>query len=138
MYDVHRNIMDNYMKWESDVAGETAGRLTKHDLTAVLHLGDVRECTMTELAGKLKLSVSSATIVVDHLEEEGLAQRARSRPDRRVVRVSLTKEGLTICKTIQEMLKETIIAMLETLNEREQETFVRLSTKIRAGLSANP
>lgn len=67
--------------------------LPRFDVMAALH----RQGTpmkMSELSKKLLVSNGNATTVVDRLEKDGLARRVPSAEDKRVVRVSLTEQGL--------------------------------------------
>jgi DNA-binding MarR family transcriptional regulator len=130
LFEAHRVIGDNFVRWQDELAREKAGFLSKHDVSAILYLGDVHQSTMSELALKTNLSVSSATVVVDRLESHGLAVRRRSDHDRRVVRVSLTKEGERFLHLIKETAFSTIRTILETLDSKEQELLLALTKKI--------
>jgi len=50
------------------------------------------ELTVSELSRKMGLSLSTVSGIIDRLEETKLIERKRSKEDRRVVKVSLTKE----------------------------------------------
>jgi DNA-binding MarR family transcriptional regulator len=61
---------------------------------ALVHLEDATEgLRMNDLAGRLLLSNSGLTRVIDRMEEEGLVDRERPEDNRRVVLVHLTPAG---------------------------------------------
>ncbi|MHC5002030.1 MAG: MarR family winged helix-turn-helix transcriptional regulator [Planctomycetota bacterium] len=63
---------------------------------------DGREpATMSELAGRMYLEVSSMTRVVDRLVAAGLAERAADPADRRVCRVRITPKGRDLLATVR-------------------------------------
>ena len=59
-------------------------------LEALSHLGPMAHCA---LAGKLLVSPSNLTTVLDNLERDGLVRRDRDPADRRVSMTSLTEAG---------------------------------------------
>lgn len=69
-------------------SGVTSSQLAV--LEALWHLGPMKQCA---LAGKLLLSASNLTTVLDNLERDGLVRRDRDRDDRRVSITSITPSG---------------------------------------------
>ena len=125
-----RKIGDRYMQWQDNLAREKMGALSKHDGSVIFFLGQDGECTMSELAQKIRLTVSSATLIVDRLVERGLVSRHRSLEDRRVVRVGLTAEGAGLYHVVAETILGLGRAMLVALDEREQDQLLSLFRKI--------
>jgi DNA-binding MarR family transcriptional regulator len=85
---------------------------------------------MGELAKHMMLSVSSLTTLVDKLVDKKLVQRERAQDDRRVVRVALTRLGHRLHARGRKHRLRMARAMLEALNEQEQDQFLTLATKI--------
>jgi MarR family transcriptional regulator, 2-MHQ and catechol-resistance regulon repressor len=69
-------------------SGITVGQLGV--LEALHHLGPMPQCV---LAGKLLVSASNLTTVLDNLERDGLVRRERDPADRRVSIATLTAAG---------------------------------------------
>jgi MarR family 2-MHQ and catechol resistance regulon transcriptional repressor len=69
-------------------SGVTSSQLSV--LEALWHLGPMKQCT---LAGKLLLSASNLTTVLDNLERDGLVRRDRDSRDRRASITSITPAG---------------------------------------------
>ena len=129
-----RKIGDRYMQWQDSLSREKMGTLSKHDGAVIFFLGQDGECTMSELALKIRLTVSSATLIVDRLVDRGLVSRHRSLEDRRVVRVALTEEGAGLHQVVADTILRLGRAMLTALDEPEQDQLLSLYRKITAAL----
>jgi DNA-binding MarR family transcriptional regulator len=69
------------------------GELTQTQIRALFKLDMAGEATAGDLAKAAELSPASVSAMLDHLERDGIVERARSASDRRVVVVSLTESG---------------------------------------------
>ncbi|OLN33135.1 MarR family winged helix-turn-helix transcriptional regulator [Desulfosporosinus metallidurans] len=63
---------------------------------------------ITELSGKLSLSNSTVSGIVDKMEKLGMVERTRSERDRRVVYVSISPNFVEMHKTFHERFEENI------------------------------
>jgi DNA-binding MarR family transcriptional regulator len=94
--------------------------------------------TMGEVAGRVRMPLSTATRVVDRLVVRKLVQRERPEDNRRVVRVALAPAGHAF---YQAALRSRITGaqrMLQRLTENERREFVRLFRKIAEFVSEEP
>lgn len=122
------------------VAREVSGRITEYGLTppqfgvleALYHLGPL---SLGELAGKLLVTGGNITYVMDRLEEQGLAFRDRSGPDRRVVLARLTPEGARMVQDVFPGHAAFIEELTEPLEPGEREALRNLLKKWGRGLS---
>lgn len=80
---------------------------------------------------RLITRVPDVTRLIDRLERAGLARRARTPSDRRVVLVSITKKGLSLLESIDKPLLELHKRQLRHLERSELETLNRLLVKAR-------
>jgi DNA-binding MarR family transcriptional regulator len=126
-------VKDRAGRWQNDVMRDRMGHLNRHEMEAFVQLGRKRELTMGELAENLLLSVSSATVLADKLEEKGLVVRRRSLDDRRVVRVGLTGEGSKSYDEFYQMVLKIATTVLQSLEEHEQDLLLALHRKISDG-----
>jgi DNA-binding MarR family transcriptional regulator len=69
------------------------GELTQGQIRALFKLDLEGEATAGDLAKAAELSPASVSVMLDHLERDGIVARRRSEADRRVVVVSLTESG---------------------------------------------
>ena len=78
-----------------DAELQAEGEITLGWYDVLVHLEGAEDgLRMNELAGRILLSKSGLTRVIDRMEEAGLVRRERPPDDRRVVQVSITSAGL--------------------------------------------
>ncbi len=98
------------------------------------------EQPMSRLAELLDTSVSSATGIIDRMEERGLVERVRVPDDRRIVLVRPAPEGLRILEDTQIMKDDLIQAIVGRLDDAQlddlERTIVALRTALEAELAA--
>jgi DNA-binding MarR family transcriptional regulator len=81
--------------------------------------------SMARLAEWLDVSRSSATGIVDRMEERGLVARQRDSSDRRVVRVVITDGGRGVLAALDEDRRKMIGELLDELSDDDLEGFLR-------------
>lgn len=86
--------------------------VTMSQCHALLTFGQCDEMAMTELAGRLGLSVSAATRLADTLVRNDLAERRRPSDDRRVVLLRLTRAGREQAGSILAARREFLTELL--------------------------
>lgn len=92
------------LKLLSDVAEAVShDHLSVPQFLIVSHLHD-RDLTMSEISEILQVTNGAATGLVDRLEKRKVVQRVRSREDRRVVWVSITRAGKSLINRLQRSL----------------------------------
>jgi DNA-binding MarR family transcriptional regulator len=102
----------------------------KPEITLIETLGRYGSMIMSELADHARLSLSTATGLIDALVSKGLVKRERSEEDRRIVRVQLTATGRENYEQALEVRLGMVRGMLGALNKEEQELLVSLFRKI--------
>ena len=86
---------------------------------AVMGLLNTSNMTMTELAKALMMTKPQLTHLVETLVTLGLVERLPDETDRRVIRLTLTKNGRVKLKGLREKLKENIKRKLAFLTPEE-------------------
>jgi DNA-binding MarR family transcriptional regulator len=114
-------------------AGE-ARSLTPTKLRAVSLLGEDGELRVGELAGRVGVDETTATRLVDRLEEAGLVERRRLDDDRRVTVVALTSEGAAVAAAIAAERRRFFADVLDALQPNERRELVRLTAKAARAL----
>lgn len=89
-----------------------------HTLDAI---GPYEARTMTETASLLGITVGTLTVSIDRLVKKGYVVRNRDVNDRRIVRISLTKNGKLACRMHGKFHRILARRILEPYNEQEQE-----------------
>ncbi len=103
-----------------------------HEIQVIVFLGQNGSSKMKDIGNGLSLSLSNLTVIVDKLEEKGLAERVRSTEDRRIVMVHLAEEGQGIFDAHHEMKLEMCESMLQKLIKDERIAYLKLMKKITA------
>lgn len=96
-------------------------------LYALLETG---EATMSELSKWLKISHGVATRTVDRLVEKGMVERRRDDADRRVVLVSLSKEGRDFAEKMIGVHLEKMDEVFQSVGKEKRESFLELLAQI--------
>lgn len=92
-------------------------------LEALLHLGPMNQ---GEVGGKLLLSGSNITTVIDNLEKRDLVRRVRRSDDRRVVDVSLTDPGRKLITSLFPAHAQRITRLFSALTSKQQDQLADL------------
>jgi DNA-binding MarR family transcriptional regulator len=93
-------------------------------LVTVKYLGD--RVNMVEIAGWLRRSPNSVSMLVDRMVKAGLVRRIRDRIDRRLVYVSITSKGEHILELANPGCWEVIKAILSPLSYEDRRAFLSL------------
>jgi MarR family 2-MHQ and catechol resistance regulon transcriptional repressor len=104
-------------------------------LEALHFLGPLRQ---VDLAAKILKSSGNITMVVDHLEQQGLVERERNLEDRRCVSVSLTAAGAKLIAGLYPQVAAQIVQSFTVLTAKEQAQLGDLCKKLGTSLRAGP
>jgi DNA-binding MarR family transcriptional regulator len=80
---------------------------------------------MSELSDVLKTTKSNVTNLVDALERNGYLSRIRSKEDRRVIMVELTKEGEKLYRKLLDSFDSLIKKIVSKIPQEDLEEFSR-------------
>ena len=105
--------------------------VSQPQLTCLLALHEYGQLQTSKLAKYMMVKPSTATGIVDRLEEKGLVIRQRSRLDRRVVTIELTEKGHALALDAPAPIPGRIVDGLNKLPADETKTIVKsLSTLV--------
>lgn len=85
---------------------------------------------MVELARDQLMSKGGMTGLADHLEEQGYITRVRSKSDRRVINIEITKEGRKLLEKGTAVYQQFVEESLEDLSEEEINSLLRIVNKM--------
>jgi DNA-binding MarR family transcriptional regulator len=74
---------------------------------------------VSELAGLLRISLPSASSIVDRIEENRLVERTRHAADRRVVYVAITDRGREVVEELMGLKRETLHRLFAAMTDDE-------------------
>jgi DNA-binding MarR family transcriptional regulator len=103
---------------------------SREEIRALILLGASGRITMTRLADRLGVPLSTATHTIVRLVAKSLAVRARTEEDRRVVQVELSDYGKRLQAKFNVKRLAVARSWLEPLSSGERELFLHLMAKI--------
>lgn len=119
--DILVSLFNSVLKMEEDAIKNASNHnlsITEvHTLTAI---GAGKAKTMTQVAARLKISVSTLTIAINKLVDKKYVNRFRIPEDRRIVKIELTEAGVEAVREHEEFHRNMIDDVLAELNEEEQ------------------
>jgi MarR family transcriptional regulator, organic hydroperoxide resistance regulator len=104
--------------------------LTGPQLTVVKILEQIGDLSLSELSEKIRAQNSTVTGIIDRMEREGLVTRERSKEDRRVVFIRLTKKGHELAQDIPVEPMEIFRSALESLTAQEVKDLMKILAKV--------
>ena len=113
---------------------ELGQKLTPSKLRALDLLAQHDGLRVGELADRVGVDDTTATRLVDRLEELGLAERHSEEGDRRAILVGLTDDGRELVKGVAAQRQQFFADVLATLDAEERIQLVRLTEKAALAL----
>jgi DNA-binding MarR family transcriptional regulator len=92
--------------------------------------------TMSELSAELNVPMSTATRIVDGLVRGEMVERINDPSDRRVVRVSMSKNGRELYEQGMSYNKQRINRLLKAFSSEEQIQLLKLMNKLFDSLAS--
>ena len=87
-------------------------------------------CNSTELSDIFCVGKSSITAIINRLSDKRFIVRMPAVKDRRVIHLSLTKEGAAICDEMDEKLGEILGGYMNHFEEQEALSFIETFEKL--------
>ncbi len=91
----------------------------------LMELSKKDNISLNQLTEKLSLDKSTVSRIVEGLVKNDLVDRTIPNENRRTTIISLTKQGIAVCKQINEGNDEYFIKVLSTLPEEELVVFLK-------------
>jgi DNA-binding MarR family transcriptional regulator len=107
------------LKKELVCSGEL-GYLTIMQIRTLILLDQQSNLSMSDLASHFQIELPSATSLVNKLVEQKLLERNEDPADRRLVIISLTKEGKNLAKQVKNDRRKKLAELLSHLSEKEK------------------
>jgi DNA-binding MarR family transcriptional regulator len=130
-----RRIVKALHQYSQEVRATYA--LTGPQLWALKTLQRGGQLTVGQLAASLAVHQSSISILLDRLEQRGLVRRLRGRPDRRVVRVALTKRGTAVAADAPDAAQGRLLHALAEMPASELRRIRRVVDRLVRAMEAS-
>lgn len=103
-------------------------------LIILKHQADEKGITQTELGQRLLVNRSNVTGLVDRMEEAGWVRRSAVAGDRRINRVQITKNGLSLLEQAEETYYKRIHEVMGDLAKKDLTVICSLMERVRNNL----
>ncbi|HEX6049347.1 MAG TPA: MarR family transcriptional regulator [Gemmatimonadaceae bacterium] len=103
-------------------------------LHALRQLADNPATSLTELAERTHTDISSVSVVVSRLVEQGLVARKSADDDRRRLSLGLTARGRAVVRRAPEVGTSRLLRAASKLSDREMRSLASSLAKIATGL----
>lgn len=113
------------IKNETDNCAKMCGVVNEKELTIIVFVGENKIVKMSDIADNIDAPMSTLTTIIDKLVERGFIYRDHSGEDRRVINVTLTKEGKKAYEKVVDKNTKVAERALSQLNEKEQELIIK-------------
>jgi len=100
-----------------------------HTLNAI---GPYEARTMTETANILGITVGTLTVAIDRLVKKEYVERQRDTKDRRIVRISLTRQGKLAYRMHSKFHRVLVKRIMDPLSEEEKAILTKTIAEIDA------
>jgi DNA-binding MarR family transcriptional regulator len=112
------------IKSESERCGETCGGFNEKELYIIIYIGRHQTVKMSDIAEDMASPMSTLTTIVDKLVDRKILSRYHSEEDRRVINVTLSKEGTEVYKLWHKQKKIMADKVLSKFKDSEQGQFI--------------
>lgn len=92
----------------TDVLREAGLSMSQYNVLRILRGAGDESLPCGEISDRMVRRDPDLTRLLDRLEARGLVTRSRGTSDRRVVRAAITKEGLALLTSLDELVDETV------------------------------
>lgn len=134
-----RQLVTRTAAAEADVMARAMVSIDASELRALRFVGERGAVRMRDLAEELSIAPSSATDLADRLAAKDLVKRTQNPADRRIVLLSLSRQGRKIISDASDVQMRLCREMLESFAPDERETLVAMMQRVAlspAGIGA--
>ena len=109
-------------------------QLTVLQLQALVFIHKKKSLQMTEIADFFKISMPTATALLDRLVNFGWVERCENKKDRRMVNVSLTKKGESLLNKALAIIRQKVNKMLSYLSLEDRKQMLRILSNLNTNI----
>ena len=124
-------IFDNVLLTEEEALSKGYfSDLSIAELHTLDAIGPYEARTMTETANDLGITTGTLTVAIDRLLKKGYVTLDRDTVDRRIVRISLTKNGKLACRIHQKFHSVLAQRILDPYTPEERAMLIKMTNEI--------
>ncbi len=119
--------------WVSRLAKQRLSKSEIRTLVAIKESGS--SSTMTQIAKRLRITISTLTTAINKLEKRKLVEKVRDEEDKRVVRVKLSSKGELVTEKHNDIHARMVGRITEDFDDEELEILEKALGKMLAYLN---
>ncbi|UCH12697.1 MAG: MarR family transcriptional regulator [Candidatus Omnitrophota bacterium] len=112
----------------------TRGIISLPQMTILQYLYRKDTCIMSDIANLISVSMSAATGLTDRMIKNKLLKRSRSIKDRRVVKMTITRRGRKVARSVMLQQYKMIKKMFGKISKEERRKYLGILKKVHKGL----
>lgn len=117
-------------KLHTEFADNMVSDITPNQLMVLQCINDTGKATVSEVAGRIGVSLSAISAQVERLHRMGIVDRERDPDDRRVVWLFLTEDGRNLVATCMESRLKVVERYLGRLPQEDLNKLMDICTNI--------
>ncbi|MDY0943862.1 MarR family transcriptional regulator [Priestia megaterium] len=118
------------LKRQNELFPKTKYKLADGHILILMYLSRKKVCTVSDITSYLGITSGGGTVLTDALLKHNLITRTRSETDRRVVQLSLTKEGESIVEQIIKQRAEKFTQLFDGMEEDDVQKIISIFYKL--------
>ncbi len=107
---------------------------TQYNVLRILRGAHPETLPCQEVGKRMVTPQPDVTRILDRLEALGFVMRSRDTPDRRVVRATITEDGVSLLAALDEPVREWLVLSLGHFEDKELERAIQFLEMARSGL----
>ncbi|MCY9026616.1 MarR family transcriptional regulator [Priestia megaterium] len=118
------------LKKQNELFPKTKYKLADGHILILMYLSRKKVCAVSDITSYLGITSGGGTVLTDALLKHNLITRTRSETDRRVVQLSLTKEGESIVEQIIKQRAEKFTQLFDGIEEDDIQKIISIFYKL--------
>ncbi|WP_285767075.1 MarR family transcriptional regulator [Peribacillus sp. SI8-4] len=118
------------LKRQNEFFPKTKYKLADGHIFCLVYLSKKKTCTVSDITANLGITSGGGTVLTNTLLKHNLITRTRSEADRRVVLLSLTKEGENIVEQIIKQKAKMFTELFDDIEEDDIEKVINIFSKL--------
>ncbi len=110
--------------------------LTAPQLRVLQIVAATPDCTATDVAQRMRISLATVTSLVDKLVSQGMVRRSRSETDRRQTHIVATARGHSTLAETPDALQQRFVLAFEAMHDWEQAGLIAALERVAQMLAA--
>lgn len=123
---------NNILAFEQKQVGKSAKHLTINDVHIIEQIGLEGNKKMTDIAENMGITLATMTSAADRLERKGCIKRERSTTDRRIVLLSLTRDGMVTYKLHERFHMRMVEKVIKGMEGEELKVLSKALVKLNS------